>query len=205
MTYENIYWREPVYTVNDYYEWKLKTTGSDSVENINLEAASILKWDRLDTLYSFQKIYQIGLQLPVYSEQLQDARSRIVGNISSRKTQYELSKYMKDLNCGIENTGFLSVYFQLGNVIPIWPGGNQDKGAGYDLPETYFRDNMYWTQALLQKYDNACMEEILDNNIDLDKIKTDETAYFDYLVTRMDIITSRTKSLTKIINALMKD
>ena len=119
MKHENIYWRNPVYTVKDYYEWKLNTSGSDSVENVNLEAASVLKWDRLDTLYSFQKIYQIGLQLPIYSEQLKKARTSTEGNISSRKTQYELSKYMKDLNIGIEETGFLSVYFQLGNVIPI--------------------------------------------------------------------------------------
>ena len=165
-----IYLRDPVYTVKDYFEWKLKTTGSDSVENVNLEAASILKWDRLDTLYIFQKIYQIGLQLPIYSEQLQEARARTDGIISSRKTQYELSKYMSDLNIGIENTGFLSVYFQIGNVIPIWPGGNQDKGAGYDLPETYFHDNMYWTHALLQKYGNACMDEILDNIINIEMI-----------------------------------
>lgn len=202
MKNENLYWRNPVYTVKDYYEWKLKTTGSDSVENVNLEAASVLKWDRLDTLYSFQKIYQIGLQLPIYSEQLKEARTLTEGVISSRKTQYELSKYMNDLNIGIEKTGFLSVYFQLGNVIPIWPGGNQDKGAGYDFPETYFQDNLYWTQALLQKYNNACMDEILDNNIDVDKIKKDENAYFDYLATRRDIIVHRTKSLKILLQVI---
>ena len=202
MAEEKINSRDSFCTVEDFYKWKLSATESDSVENVNIEAASDLEWDRLDTLYSFQKIYQIGLQLPIYSEQLKKARTEIGGNISNKETQFNLSKYMKELNDGVKETGFISVYFQLGNVIPIWPGGNQDKGAGYDFPETYFHENMYWTEALLKKYANACFEEILDNKIDVDKIKKDEKDYFAYLTKRKDIIIHRTEKLTKILNEL---
>ena len=109
---------------------------------------------------------------------------------------------MKSLNNKIKDTGFLSVYFELGNVIPIWPGGNQDKGAGYDFPETYFTDenNRYWTEKLLEKYPNACMDDVLNNRIDVGLITTDSDAYFDYLRKRKYIIVKRTKTLNALLD-----
>lgn len=44
------------------------------------------------------------------------------------------------LNMLKELKDFLSVYNSIGNIIPIWPGGNEsrDKFGCYDLPELYF-------------------------------------------------------------------
>ena len=201
----NPIWREPFYTVEEFFDWKLKADSYDSVEKHNKDFTDLLKWDRTDTLYSFQKIYQIGLQLPKFKEQYSEARKTIKGRVDDRTTQSDLCKLMGSINEEIEKTGFLSVYFNLGNVIPIWPGGNQDKGAGYDFPETYFTDenNRYWTEKLLEKYPNACMDDVLNNRIDVGLITTDSGAYFDYLCKRRDIIIDRTKKLSEEINKIL--
>lgn len=189
-------------TVREFFDWKLKADSYDSVEKHNKNFTDLLKWDRTDTLYSFQKIYQIGLQLPKFKEQYSEARKTIKGRVDDRTTQSKLCKHMKSLNNKIKDTGFLSVYFELGNVIPIWPGGNQDKGAGYDFPETYFTDenNRYWTEKLLEKYPNACMDDVLNNRIDVGLITTDSDAYFDYLRKRKYIIEKRTKTLNALLD-----
>ena len=189
-------------TVRKFFDWKLKADSYDSVEKHNKDFTDLLKWDRTDTLYSFQKIYQIGLQLPKFKEQYSEARKTIKGRVDDRTTQSNLCKLMGSINEEIEKTGFLSVYFNLGNVIPIWPGGNQDKGAGYDFPETYFNDdkNRYWTEKLLEKYPNACMDDVLNNRIDVGLITTDSDAYFDYLRKRKYIIEKRTKTLNALLD-----
>lgn len=195
----NLTWREPIYTVEEFFAWKLKAKSNDSVEKYNREFTDILEWERTDTLYSFQKIYQIGLQLPEFKEELAEARkiTGYKGRICDKGTQSALCKHMNSLNDKINEIELLSVYFYLGNVIPIWPGGNQDKGAGYDFPETYFNKehNIFWTQKLLEKYPNACMEEVINNRIDACKIKTDTQAYLGYLRSRKIIISERTKKL----------
>ena len=203
MTDLNPVWREPFYTVKEFYNWKINAEAGNSVEISNKEKTDLLQWERTDTLYSFQKIYQIGLQLPDYSDQLVKARETVKGRISDRNTQSLLCVKMQSLNEEIEKTEFLSVYFYLGNVIPIWPGGNQDKGAGYDLPEPYFNKNIYWTDCLLNKYHNACMSDIINSQVDTTKIRTDSKAYFDYLSSRRDIIIKRTKELSAIINQIL--
>lgn len=188
-------------TVRKFFDWKLKADSYDSVEKRNEEFTNDLLWERTDTLYSFQKIYQIGLQLPEFREQYLKARKKVIGSVSDRNIQSNLCKYMKSLNKQIEDTGFLSVYFELGNVIPIWPGGNQDKGAGYDFPETYFNkdSNLFWTEKLLEKYPNACMDKVLLNKIDVNLILTKSDAYFGYLCKRKDIIEERTKTLKDLL------
>lgn len=198
----NPIWREPFYTVEEFFVWKLGADSTDSVEKRNEDFTKKLLWERTDTLYSFQKIYQIGLQLPEFKEQYSEARKTIKGRVDDRTTQSKLCKHMKSLNNKIKDTGFLSVYFELGNVIPIWPGGNQDKGAGYDFPETYFNDdkNRYWTEKLLEKYPNACMDDVLNNRIDVGLITTDSDAYFDYLRKRKYIIEKRTKTLNALLD-----
>lgn len=47
------------------------------------------------------------------------------------------------LNNSPELLDFLKLYYSIGNVIPMWPGGNEVRGKKgiYDLPELFF--NMY--------------------------------------------------------------
>ena len=67
---------------------------------------------------------------------------------------------------------FLSVYNSIGNVIPVWPGGNESRGkfGCYDLPELYFLDKKIapWTKYLLKKYDLNLFPDIDNINSLLD-------------------------------------
>lgn len=45
----------------------------------------------------------------------------------------------------------LPKYFDVGNVIPIWPGGNENKGKTkgcFDIQELYFAKYYDWFKAL---------------------------------------------------------
>lgn len=55
-------------------------------------------------------------------------------------------------------------YYSIGNIIPIWPGGNENRGkfGCYDLPEFYFSSDIIkpWKNFLLDKYDINLAPEI---------------------------------------------
>jgi hypothetical protein len=45
------------------------------------------------------------------------------------------------LNKILEEKGFVEAIVQPGNIIPIWPGGNTDRGQRghcFDIPDLYF-------------------------------------------------------------------
>ncbi len=61
-----------------------------------------------------------------------------------------INTIVKALNSYME-ISILPKYFDVGNVIPIWPGGNENKGKTkgcFDIQELYFAKYYDWFKAL---------------------------------------------------------
>ena len=194
-----------------------------------------LGWDYTDVLYSFLGIYVIGLyafdkeksmEKQLY-RRIEDGFVIFVGDTNQRlySNNYIL-KMLKEsnqpdnfskLNQLKELKEFLSVYNSIGNVIPIWPGGNESRGkfGCYDLPELYFLDKKIapWTKYLLEKYDLNLFPDVDEFNLlhDIESRKTlknksktvefldalDVESYKKYLVRITKNIEERGKYLNK--------
>ena len=146
-----------------------------------------LGWEYTDVLYSFLGIYVIGLYAfdkeksmgkQLY-RRIEDGFVIFVGDTNQRLylNNYILKRIKESkqpdnfskLNQLKELKDFLSVYNSIGNVIPIWPGGNESRGKFdcYDLPELYFLDKKIapWTKYLLEKYDLNLFPDVDEINL----------------------------------------
>lgn len=155
-------------TVEDILTWK--NGNYLSVEEYNSDKIRKLGWEKTDVLYSFLSIYTIGMYA-FYPERYYKINSvikeRDTGRrIYSDKFITEEHHKCKELNGFLEKKGFIAHYYDIGNVIPIWPGGNVNKGtlSLYDLPELYFtvEENRRWVQSLCEIYPNAFLDEVLN-------------------------------------------
>ena len=98
---------------------------------------------------------------------------------------------------------FAKVYFDIGNVIPIWPGGNTLRGNqnnGFmDIPELFFHKYIKWYNVLNKQYKNAHLEAFLEpeNNafgslkMFLNSLKTEED-FENYVAHIVSVIEERT-------------
>lgn len=175
-------------TVEEFIEWK-KNKKETSLEETFKEEAKKLEWDETDTLYSFLGIYVIGLRafypnkFPCTNFQIRTDKG---SNAYSQKYIFNNYKEFVDLNELEELKNFIRNYLTIGNLIPIWPGGNMHKGMSqcFDLPEIYFIKHKKITDALVQVYRNAYMENIIENKkqIELPKIlKINKKEYTEFL------------------------
>lgn len=162
----------------------------ESVEKKLEKETKILGWEYTDVLYSFLGVYAIGLYAfdkeksleKQFYRRIEDGFVIFVGDTNQRlySNNYIL-KMLKEskqpdnfskLNQLKELKEFLSVYNSIGNVIPVWPGGNESRGkfGCYDLPELYFLDKKIapWTKYLLKKYDLNLFPDIDNINSLLD-------------------------------------
>ena len=161
--------------VNSFFEWK--KSKEKSIEEENCSSNSIISsWEKKDVLYSFIGLYQIGIYVYYpkackrtnYTIKSSDGKTfmglQYLTEIIDGKPRFE---QFDKLNKVIEKSHLLDVIHSSGNVIPIWPGGNIDKGtrAGcFDLPDIYFgykyRD---WFELLCMKYPLAHLECLNDD------------------------------------------
>lgn len=167
--------------VVEMLEWRLKTSFSNikSVEEENLKYTEIFGGSsQADVLYSFLGIYALGVW--VYNQDKIDKnqviKNRVKGCSSrqdfySRRFQLAIQKVknvkgmddqrvdeivnigidVSDLNKNQALKKFINNYFSVGNVIPIWPGGNELKGKSgvFDIPELFFAKYREWYYMLL--------------------------------------------------------
>lgn len=158
-------------SVEDWMSWRLDED-SISVENYNKPFTDKLGWgEKTDVLYSFLSIYALGL-LAFYPDKFYKKGAVIFSRKKKLQRAYS-GKYItgnynnfSELNDFLESKGFIEHYFDIGNVIPIWPGGNVEKGTIqiYDLPEIYFskKDNALWTKILCKEFDNINLDLVLN-------------------------------------------
>ncbi len=150
-----------VKTAEEMFTWRKQKNKTD-VEGYNEKDTCQLGWENTDVLYSFLGIYAIGVYaynngkrcFNVTDYLIKEGRKNIYNDKFLRSIQNSAEYNTKDLNNDIKP--FLERYSKIGNVYPIWPGGNTAKGNAtigcFDIPELYFARNYEWFKALLRIY-----------------------------------------------------
>lgn len=176
-------------TVKEILEWKNSTgrrNWSESVEKYNHEYTEKCGGTGMtDVLFSFLGIYAIGVW--VFNKNI-DGLFKIEKN-KIKTLQEENGEYHKQILCSkifllrLQNEkvnginvdvlnehlkGFVDTYFNVGNLVPMWPGGNTLKGnqnMGFlDIPELFFRKYSYW-YGKLNEHPQAWLKEM---NVEVD-------------------------------------
>ena len=176
-----------------------------------------------DVLFSFLGIYAIGVW--VFNKNI-DGLFKIEKN-KIKTLEEENSKWHKQILCSkkfllrlqnekvnnimVDNLnkcleGFVGNYFNVGNLIPMWPGGNNLKGNqnnGFlDIPELFFRKYSYWYEKL-NEHPQAWLTEMNEqvNNTRFDSLESflgsidSEEKYVDYIKNAIGIIKYRTEKI----------
>lgn len=110
-----------------------------------------------------------------------------------------------DVNDLPEMKNFLEHYYDIGNIIPTWPGANVNRGMAhcYDIPNVYFKRYTKFTELVYGNvYTSAFIEEILDNDKydtveKLLKLKPEQ--YVEFLKYIVSIIKNRNEQLQAIL------
>lgn len=161
-----MYFMQNTKTVEDIIQWKKGKYYS--VEEYNVTKINRLGWELTDVMYSFLSIYAIGM-LAFYPDKYKKTNCMIYDNKTNKRVYtnafiFEEYKECIDLNSYLEDSEFILHYFDIGNVIPMWPGGNKDKGTVsiFDLPELYFgkKENRLWMKILQGVYKNSFLDEV---------------------------------------------
>lgn len=175
-------------TVEKFIEWKTHPNVTDNarftVEAYNKDTIKKLNWDRVDVLYSFLGMYAIGLTAYYPDEfefikdgiSIKDSKNKNIYSLkqiesimASKQKLYKEKKLKKEdvLDFNPQLIQFIEKYFSIGNVIPVWPGANMDRGRAcmYDIPELYFSKYEVWTRKLNEIYGNAFLDDLLDPNL----------------------------------------
>lgn len=193
-------------SVNDMFRWKLPKEDlvdgegrifQKSVEDYFRASIDALLWGpNTDVLYSFMLIYYLGISLykeDAFNQLYQDEKNKQPKNKLCRystKFLYKCSKNerFESFNSNQDVVGFVNKYFSLGNVIPIWPGGNEAPG--------------FYIKGYKNSFSN--LEEFKKQV----KNGTDFTAgtgfYFDYLKHRVNVIKKREEELYNFISKGVK-
>ena len=147
----------------------------ETVEKYNVDKIIKLNWECPDVLFSFRGVYAIGVF--IYYRQL-------FGD-----------------NVKTEIKGFLEHYYDIGNIIPTWPGANINRGMAhcYDIPNVYYKRHAKFTKLVYGSiYRSVFIEEILENDKydtveKLLKLKPEQ--YVKFLEYIVDVIINRNKQL----------
>ena len=99
---------------------------------------------------------------------------------------------------------FLSHYYDIGNVIPTWPGANVNRGTAhcYDIPNVYYKRHMKISKLFFGNVLNAFIDKVLAENkygTVADLLKMDETEYVTFLNYIIRIIQERTDKIQNFL------
>ena len=210
-------------TVEEILYWKSKKSELN-VEKNNQEYTEKCGGEKVtDVLFSFLSIYAIGVW--VYNKDNKDLFS-VSNKIWVKKVKNKkrnqilcskdfLKKIQSNAIAGIKVNelnedlkDYASVYFDVGNLIPLWPGGNTMKGNqnnGFmDVPELFFCKFYEWYQ-ILSKRDDAYLDDMTkyleDNKSACENLETflnsvnTKEKYKKYIEHVVTIIKNRTKEI----------
>ena len=239
--------KQKINSIKEMFRWKLnkKQCTKHKIESINYKSVEAenediikkLNWGRdVDVLYSFLLVYKLGLEIvnPKRFEELKEETKKKlkINRLNTNSTEFlylcSCDKAYEEFNSNTLNIEFLNLYFTIGNVIPIWPGGNEARGkmGVYDIPELFFNTYPKWTQELIRQYNNISIDSVVKNDMFLvcrenetkgytikvykdlfnsigelkNIMQNNKQVYFDYLLHRNNIITKRNLVLKNSIN-----
>lgn len=186
----------------------------ENVEKYNEDKINKLKWECPDVLFSFKGIYAIGVF--IYYRQLfgDNVKTDIMvkdetgvkrQRLYSDKFLSENYPKFSDINNLPEIQEFLEHYYDIGNIIPTWPGANVNRGMAhcYDIPNIYYKRHAKFTKLIYDKiYNNVFIEEIIENDKydTVEKLlKLQKNQYAEFLKYIVNIIKNRNRRLQNIL------
>ena len=121
--------------------------------------------------------------------------------------EYNESKEKKEIKINIKelvkflDEKFCKCYFSVGNLIPIWPGGNSSKGCNFiDIPNLYFNRYINWFNFLKQ-IDYSYLDELVLFNFQTTELFykkiSSEKEYKSFVCYVNKFIIERKKSIKK--------
>ena len=197
-----------VQSVEDFFQKR------QSVEKYNEDKINKLKWECPDVLFSFRGVYAIGVFIHYRQLFVENVRTDIIVKDETGVTRQHLysdkflsEKYpqFSDVNNLPEIKEFLEHYYDIGNIIPTWPGANVNRGMAhcYDIPNIYYKRHAKFTELIYDKiYSNAFIDEIIEND-EYDTVekllKLDPNQYVKFLKYIVKIIKKRNRQLQNIL------
>lgn len=185
-----------------------------TVEKYNEDKINKLKWECLDVLFSFRGVYAIGVFIHYRQLFVENVRTDIIVKDETGVTRQHLysDKFLSenypqfsDVNNLPEIKEFLEHYYDIGNIIPTWPGANVNRGMAhcYDIPNIYYKRHAKFTELIYDKiYSNAFIDEIIEND-EYDTVekllKLDPNQYVKFLKYIVKIIKKRNRQLQNIL------
>ena len=197
-----------VQSVEDFFQKR------QSVEKYNEDKINKLKWECPDVLFSFREVYAIGVFIHYRQLFVENVRTDIIVKDETGVTRQHLysDKFLSenypqfsDVNNLPEIKEFLEHYYDIGNIIPTWPGANVNRGMAhcYDIPNIYYKRHAKFTELIYDKiYSNAFIDEIIEND-EYDTVekllKLDPNQYVKFLKYIVKIIKKRNRQLQNIL------
>lgn len=197
-----------VQSVEDFFQKR------QSVEKYNEDKINKLKWECPDVLFSFRGVYAIGVFIHYRQLFVENVRTDIIVKDETGVTRQHLysDKFLSenypqfsDVNNLLEIKEFLEHYYDIGNIIPTWPGANVNRGMAhcYDIPNIYYKRHAKFTELIYDKiYSNAFIDEIIEND-EYDTVekllKLDPNQYVKFLKYIVKIIKKRNRQLQNIL------
>ena len=197
-----------VQSVEDFFQKR------QSVEKYNEDKINKLKWECPDVLFSFRGVYAIGVFIHYRQLFVENVRTDIIVKDETGVTRQHLysDKFLSenypqfsDVNNLPEIKEFLEHYYDIGNIIPTWPGANVNRGMAhcYDIPNIYYKRHAKFTELIHDKiYSNAFIDEIIEND-EYDTVekllKLDPNQYVKFLKYIVKIIKKRNRQLQNIL------
>ena len=172
-----------------------------------------IEWCYTDVLYSFKSMYLLGIKAK-YPELVEVCGHTI--RPQNRKSPRELAcsedfilscvDKCRELNNYQGLQQFIDVCETVGNVIPVWPGGNVYRGqfCCYDCPDIYFNNEKIRDHAVAFYYkysnsymcgDDAIIAGIYNNMSVKNLINMDKDEYENYIEHAINVIKWRTEKI----------
>lgn len=203
----------------------------EAVEKTHKDNIKKLHWgDFVDVLYSFVGIISLGLYIKNKGKYDIWNNGKIAYRIKPKGQKVQQLGTINNLNRLLDDNDsemlellnneyiieFAKVYDSVGNLIPIWPGGNEFKGKAiingkyaYDIPNIFFKEygvmqKMYLEKVLNISVKDAALERFLSNKSVLiesvEQIQAfDENEYYSFIKMIVEEIKTRSEELKKKI------
>lgn len=152
----------------------------ESLEKSNRSRTEALGWGKYtDVLYSFLGIFTLGVYIFEKDKESKYSigKDNIIRIANTKKWLYSREYIQKNfsdfskLSNIIELKDFANVYNSIGNIVPIWPGGNEFKGKShcYDIPEIFFynhgeMEKVYIQYFLKKKVKDVALTRFITNS-----------------------------------------
>lgn len=188
----------------------------ESIEKSYKNEIETLGWgEYTDVLYSFLGVFTLGIYIFEKDKSKysigEDNIIRIKGTKQWLGSRNYVKKFYPDfMKISSELQGFANVYTSIGNVVPIWPGGNEFKGKDrcYDIPDIFFykysqMEEMYVRHILNKELTDVALTRLVTDSPYIDCIEKvlnyTEKDYRHFVQHIVDEINKRNEEIKEIL------